>query len=40
MNLGYETGDRVGTFDKKNRSHKSRASLPLFPVVVRKTKDF
>ncbi len=29
-NLGYESGDQVGAFDeKKNRSKKSRASVPL-----------
>jgi hypothetical protein len=28
-NLGYESGDRVGAFDEKNRSQKSRASVPL-----------
>jgi hypothetical protein len=28
-NLGYETGDPVGAFDEKNRSQKSRASVPL-----------
>jgi hypothetical protein len=29
MNLGYESGDQVGAFDEKNRSKKSRASVPL-----------
>ncbi len=29
MNLGYESGDEVAAFDKKNRSQKSRASVPL-----------
>ncbi len=28
-NLGYESGDWVGAFDEKNRSQKSRASVPL-----------
>jgi hypothetical protein len=29
-NLGYESGDEVSAFDeKKNRSKKSRASVPL-----------
>jgi hypothetical protein len=30
MNLEYESGDQVGALDeKKNRSKKSRASVPL-----------
>jgi hypothetical protein len=28
-NLGFESGNRVGDFDEKNRSKKSRASVPL-----------
>jgi hypothetical protein len=28
-NLGYTSGDQVGTFDEKSRSGKSFASIPL-----------
>ncbi len=33
MNLGYESGDQVAAFDEKNRSKKSRASVPLSEVL-------
>jgi hypothetical protein len=28
-NLGYESGNKVGPFDEKNSTKKSRASVPL-----------
>jgi hypothetical protein len=31
VNLGYESGDRAGAFDEKNKSQKSRASVLLNP---------
>ncbi len=29
MNLGYESGEQVVALGEKNRSHKSRTSVPL-----------
>jgi hypothetical protein len=35
-NVGYESGDQVGAFDeKKNRTKKSRASVPLTVILAR-----